>query len=83
MIVFLMMVMWHEIHEKIKSSDADVISKMPKPKFVACSVVGNETREVSHTERALIEASKLFCRKNFGSNSVLGRTETMFKLIRR
>ena len=31
---------------------------MPKPKFVACSVAGNETREVSHTEGASTEASK-------------------------
>ena len=43
---------------KQKSSHTDVISKMPKPKFVACSVICNATREVSHTQRASAEVSK-------------------------
>ena len=43
---------------KKKSSDADVISQMPKPNFVVCSVVGSETTEVSNTERASTEESR-------------------------
>ena len=42
----------------MKSPDADVISQMPKPKFVARSVVGKQTRKVPDTERASTEESK-------------------------
>ena len=43
---------------KTKSSDADVIKQTPEPEFVACSVVGGETREASYTENAPSEESK-------------------------
>ena len=35
---------------KMRSADADVVSQMPKPKFVTRSFVGKETRDASHTE---------------------------------
>ena len=39
-------------------SDAEVSSQMRKPKFVAFSVVSNETREVPHTEEESTEEPK-------------------------
>ena len=42
----------------MKSSEADVISQIPKPKFLTCSVDGKRTTELSQTERASIEESK-------------------------
>ena len=42
----------------MKSTDADVISQMPKAKSLAFSAVGIETKEVSHTARASTEESK-------------------------
>ena len=42
----------------MKSSEADVISQTPKPKFVAASVEDKETREVSQTQRASTDEPK-------------------------
>ena len=39
---------------KLKSAEADVMSQMPKPKFVACSTLGNDITEVSQTAKASI-----------------------------
>ena len=43
-----------EDSRKVKSAEADVMSQIPKPKFVACSVVGKERIEVSQTAKASI-----------------------------
>ena len=74
---------------KVKPALADVISQIPKPRFVGCSILGKVRAVVSQTASASIGLKKIQCCnarrvsylrwENFGANLVLRRTETVLK----
>ena len=47
-----------EDSRETKSAEADVMSQIPKPKFVACSILGNDITDVSQTAKASIVLKK-------------------------
>ena len=69
-----------ENSRKAKSAEADVISQTLEPKFVACSMLGNDITEVQQTAKTsiVIKKHKLAIRRvsylgwrNFGANLLL------------
>ena len=44
--------------QKVKSTEADVMSQIPKPKFDDCSIDGNDETEVLQTIKASIILQK-------------------------
>ena len=82
-----------EDSRKVKSALADLISQIPKPRFVACSILGKVIAVVSQTARASMGPKKMkrcnarrmsyLSRESFGANSVLRGTEAVLILFHR
>ena len=77
---------------KKKSALADLISQIPKPRFVACSILGKVIAVVSQTARTSMGLKIKRCnarrmsypsRESFGANSVLRGTEAVLILFHR
>ena len=76
---------------KMKSALADLISQIPKPRFVACSILGKVIAVVSQTAKTSMGLKKrcnarrmsYLSKESFGANSVLRGTEAVLILFHR
>ena len=63
---------------KVKATLADVISQIPKPRFVACSKLGEVIAVVSQTAKASIRLKKTLLQRRKVVISALGRLRGKF-----
>ena len=63
---------------KLKSALADVISQVPKPRFVACSILGKMIAVVSQTAKASIGLKNTMLQCTKGVLSALGKLQSKF-----